>query len=360
MASTHQSEPRATRTANHPDLRQTGLNPDYWYPLARSSALKKGGLLAVSFAGNPIVLGRTENGEVFALEDRCAHRQVPLSMGVLDGSRLRCGYHAWEYDTNGRVAKIPYLVKGGPRPPRCVRNFPCREACGHVFVFTGAADAIESAVFPAIPAWSDPEFKTMYFSREVGCHYSFMHENLLDMNHQFLHRRLLGGLQATLIDRDQGEGWIQGRYRFESGGRRVVGADFLMAGADDRNAEAVDVMTIRTEYPYQTLSLKRSADNDPAMHLWAVYIPVDKAQRINRSFGMLMVKKPPIPGLIHLFWPFMRWFTERVFAEDRMIVIAEQKAYDEQGGDWNNEVFPLILDLRQLLLRQGIPLQPEP
>ena len=36
--------------------------------------------------------------------------------------------------------------------------------------------------------------------------------------------------------------------------------------------------------------------------------------------------------------------------------MAEQNAYDMQKGDWNNEVFPLILDLRQVLMQNGIPL----
>jgi hypothetical protein len=45
--------------------------------------------------------------------------------------------------------------------------------------------------------------------------------------------------------------------------------------------------------------------------------------------------------------------TERIFAEDREIVEMEQAAYDEQGGDWNQEVFPAIRDLRALLAANG-------
>src|SRR5437870_1269194 len=66
------------RRANTPDLRRIGIHPDSWYPLAKSSELKTGKTLAVTFAGEPIVLARTESGRLFALENRCAHRQVPL------------------------------------------------------------------------------------------------------------------------------------------------------------------------------------------------------------------------------------------------------------------------------------------
>jgi hypothetical protein len=34
----------------------------------------------------------------------------------------------------------------------------------------------------------------------------------------------------------------------------------------------------------------------------------------------------------------------------------EQKAFDTQGADWNNEIFPVILKVRELLLRQGVPI----
>ena len=110
------------------------------------------------------------------------------------------------------------------------------------------------------------------------------------------------------------------------------------------------------DYPYQTLKFWTAGSERPALDLWNVYIPVDKDQRINHTFGMIMVEKPPIPGLIHLLWPFIAWFTDGIFKEDRWIVELEQKAFDEQGGDWNQEIFPVILDLRELLIRGGVPL----
>src|SRR4051812_47463239 len=92
---------------NVPDLRRIGIHPDFWYPLAYSKNLKAGKTLAVSFAGAPIVLARSKKGEAFALEDRCAHRQVPLSEGVVCGEVLNCGYHAWTYDKTGRCINVP-------------------------------------------------------------------------------------------------------------------------------------------------------------------------------------------------------------------------------------------------------------
>jgi hypothetical protein len=81
---------------------------------------------------------------------------------------------------------------------------------------------------------------------------------------------------------------------------------------------------------------------------------LEDGQRSNRTFGYLSVLKPPVPGLIHLVWPFVTWFTERIFTEDKSIVEQEQAAHDAQGQDLNNEVFPAIRDLRALLIRCGL------
>ena len=342
-----------------PDLRQVGINPNYWYPLTQAKRLKRGKTVAVSFAGNALVLARTERGNVFALEDRCAHRQVPLSRGVMRGESLQCYYHSWRYDGSGRCLSIPYLPKGEPRPYG-VRSYPCRDAYGHIFVFPGEANLADQVPFPILPTWGSLRHKTMYFSRHVNCHYSFMHENLMDMNHQFLHRRLMGDINATAIDTRRGDDWLEVDYRFEStGGTPHFGARFMVRDkAEDPSARRYDIMTIKTKYPYQTLRVRPPESTEPAFDLWTAYVPVDGEQRINHSFGLLMIRKPSIPGLIYLLWPFMRYFTQAIFRQDRQAVEAEQRAHDLQGGDWNHEVFPLIRELKGLLTRCGVPLKP--
>ena len=42
-----------------------------------------------------------------------------------------------------------------------------------------------------------------------------------------------------------------------------------------------------------------------------------------------------------------------------MAVEAEQKAHDEQQGDWNQEINPVIIALRDVLIRNGVALEPE-
>jgi phenylpropionate dioxygenase-like ring-hydroxylating dioxygenase large terminal subunit len=342
-----------------PDLRRVGISPDHWYPVAKSRSVRRNRTFAAAFAGERIALYRGRSGTVHALEDRCAHRQVPLSMGVVEGDILRCCYHAWAYRGDGRISQIPYLPKGCERPPRGVRSYPVREAYGLVFVFPGDPALAADAPFPSLPEYDSAAHRTMTFSRTVRCHYSFMHENLLDMNHQFLHRSVLGRIQPELLGYETGPRHVEARYLFvPAGGRKDRGAGLLSAeGIGGRDTP--DVITIRTEYPYQTLRDVPEGTDLPAFSLWAVYVPEDAEQRVNHAFGLLTIAKPSVPGALHLAWPLIRRFTERVFAQDRTAVEAEQRAWDEQGEDRNHEVFPLILDVRDVLRVNGVPLRQE-
>jgi len=160
------------------DLRKTGLDPNFWYPLARSKDLRPGKALGVSYAGEPIVLVRPEKGELFALEDRCAHRQVPLHLGVVRGERVQCHYHCWTYDRTGSCVNVPYL-DDDKQLPNGVRSYPSREAYGLIFVYPGDQAAPGFGAFPDVSTFAKGEYKTRTLDRTIGCHYSFMHENLM-------------------------------------------------------------------------------------------------------------------------------------------------------------------------------------
>jgi len=339
--------------AGEVDLRRVGIDPDFWYPLAQSGELARGQALAKAFAGEPIVLVRPEQGAVFALEDRCAHRQVPLSAGDVCGDRLQCCYHGWSYDSAGSCVDVPYLDAS----PNGVRSYPCRELGGLIFVFPGRAERAEQVPLPRLPL--DPRYKILHLDYRVSCHYSFMHENLMDMNHQHLHKGLMGRVRAKLLDAREGDGWVEADYTFERTAGKQHWGERLMLGLRRKPAPAErkhDLMTVRTEYPYQTLKFWTAEGGEPALDLWNVYVPVDAEQKVNHQFGLMTVRRPSLPGVIHLLWPVIRRFSAGIFAEDRWVVEREQAAWERQGGDRNQEVFPAILQLRELLRTRGVPL----
>jgi phenylpropionate dioxygenase-like ring-hydroxylating dioxygenase large terminal subunit len=356
----------ALRPANSPnsfDLRRVGAHPDYWYPLAWSDELKTGRALGRRFAGEPIVLYRSKSGRVFALEDRCAHRQVPLHLGVVDGEQLKCHYHGWAYDGTGKCVDVPYL--GKERLPNGVKSYPACEIGGLIFVFPGDPALSQERVPQVLGSSQRGDYKTRRLNREVACHYTFMHENLFDMNHQFMHRKQMGSIRAMCLSRHHGEQWAQVEYSFSrTEGRPSVGEQVivdLVRKGNKAKKDFTDHMRIRTDYPSQSLKVWLGRDiqptQDPVLDVWLCYTPLDAQQRTNRTYGFLSVKKPPVPGLIHAVWPFVVRFTENIFREDKQIVEHEQRAYDAQGADWNNEVFPAIRDLRAVLARCGVPIR---
>lgn len=82
-----------------------------WWPVALARELPPGKPFGVFVGDEPIVLFRDQTGTVRALENRCPHRRVPLSLGRVRGEGwLQCGYHGWSFDgETGRCMAIPNL-----------------------------------------------------------------------------------------------------------------------------------------------------------------------------------------------------------------------------------------------------------
>ena len=77
-----------------------------WYIAAWSSEIGRAPL-ARMLLGEPVLLYRTQGGKAIALEDRCCHRNLPLSMGTLEGDAVRCGYHGLKFDASGACVEVP-------------------------------------------------------------------------------------------------------------------------------------------------------------------------------------------------------------------------------------------------------------
>ncbi len=111
-----------------------------WYVALPSSRLARGKTHAVRLLGHPLLLGRSADGEVFALKDFCPHRGIPLRYGSFDGKEITCCYHGWRFDPSGRCTFIPSLVEAGEREAGRIKceAFACREKYGLIWVFIPA------------------------------------------------------------------------------------------------------------------------------------------------------------------------------------------------------------------------------
>ncbi|AKT43096.1 Rieske 2Fe-2S domain-containing protein [Chondromyces crocatus] len=101
---------------------------DHWHPVLRSDALRTRPV-GVRLAGHEIVLFRAEDGALGALEDRCPHRGMRLSLGRVEGARLVCSYHGWRWSAEGR-GESP----GTPAMRPCARRYDVAERHGMIWV----------------------------------------------------------------------------------------------------------------------------------------------------------------------------------------------------------------------------------
>lgn len=143
-----------------------------WYPALRSEALHGRKMATAMLLGIPLVLGRKQDGSLFAMRDNCPHRGIPLSCGWFDGSAVTCKYHGWSFEPeSGQCVEIPSLTSQDTFPRRIYATaFPCREADGYAWVYvpkpgTGRMRMDSRAALPALP--EIPKLSTRHRSAHI-------------------------------------------------------------------------------------------------------------------------------------------------------------------------------------------------
>jgi len=118
-----------------------------WYVAALSREVKKGAMVRRILFGDPVVLGRTKAGDLFALRDVCPHRASPLSPGRIidgeDGAAVECPYHAWRFRaSDGKCAGAPALASSAGQDPGsiAVPAFMVHEANGLIWIYKGEGE----------------------------------------------------------------------------------------------------------------------------------------------------------------------------------------------------------------------------
>ena len=114
----------------------------YWIPAAISTELEADAApLRVKLLGEDLVAFRDTEGRVGLLEELCAHRRASLFLGRNEESGLRCVYHGWKYDVEGRLVDQP------TEPPEKqfknkirITAYPTVERGGLVWAYMGPAE----------------------------------------------------------------------------------------------------------------------------------------------------------------------------------------------------------------------------
>lgn len=163
-----------------------------WYAAGWSADIRREPL-ARKIIDQPIVLYRTEAGEVVALLDMCPHRFAALSLGKLVNDDIECRYHGLRFDRAGMCVRNPH----GPVIPSKarVRRFPVFECDGLVWVWMGDADEADESKITSFPMLNRPDHFTYTRGQtmQMSLSYELITDNLMDLSHTaFVHADSLG------------------------------------------------------------------------------------------------------------------------------------------------------------------------
>jgi phenylpropionate dioxygenase-like ring-hydroxylating dioxygenase large terminal subunit len=162
-----------------------------WYVAAWSSEVPDSGMTSLSIANEPVLIYRTSQGEVVVLEDRCCHRQAPLSLGRREADNIRCMYHGLKFEPSGRCIEIPGQATIPDRAR--VRRYPAVDRHSWVWVWMGDASLADPALIPAAVGLDDPAWTLRSGRIDYQANHMLIHDNLCDFSHiAYVHEKTFG------------------------------------------------------------------------------------------------------------------------------------------------------------------------
>lgn len=149
--------------------------------------------------GAPVLLYRTSDGGIAALEDRCPHRLLPLSMGKRIGDAVQCGYHGLTFGADGACVRVP----GQTNLPAAahLRRYPVVERHDIVWIWMGEAERADPADIFDLPEFTAPGWAVHQGEAlHLASNYLNVAENLVDPAHvSFVHPTTLGSAASENV-----------------------------------------------------------------------------------------------------------------------------------------------------------------
>ena len=185
------------------ELERRTLLGNEWLALAHVSQLPEpGDWVKADLLGEPVMLVRGSDRQVRTLSRVCQHRGMDILAGAAPGRSklLRCPYHLWSYELDGRLRGAPEM-RGAPGfDPACVALPSFRTEVFEGFVFVtrdGAGTSVAARLAPLrerfLAPWRMEEAKVVWEQRwESRYNWKLLIENFMEpYHHQGSHLRTL-------------------------------------------------------------------------------------------------------------------------------------------------------------------------
>jgi 5,5'-dehydrodivanillate O-demethylase len=168
----------------------------YWQPVATVPDLERESVLATRVLGENLVLYKAKNGSIGLVEQRCPHRGVSLAFGMADAEGIRCPYHGWYFNSEGRCIEQPYDDMEDPdntfKDKIVIKSYPVQVLGGLVWAYFGPAPA---PVLPRFEVFAQEPVKRFIDTTNLPCNWLQCMDNSLDPSHvDWLHAEYLGYL----------------------------------------------------------------------------------------------------------------------------------------------------------------------
>lgn len=149
-----------------------------WYWAIPSKKLKVGQVKPVTLLGRELAIYRGTDGKVIAIDAYCPHMGAHLAEGKVDECGIRCFFHNWKFDSQGKCVDTPSL---GKAISVSVQTWPTAEKYGLVWVWTGETP---QQPLPYVPELKDEECDRAFGSSFVkNCHPNVLLINAIDAHH---------------------------------------------------------------------------------------------------------------------------------------------------------------------------------
>ncbi|PWU06921.1 MAG: aromatic ring-hydroxylating dioxygenase subunit alpha [Terriglobia bacterium] len=156
----------------------------YWMPIAAVTEFDSQAIKPVRLMGEDLTLYKDLSG-TFGLVDRhCPHRRADLSYGFVEECGLRCNYHGWLFNEQGRCMEQPFEDMSAPearfRDKVRVRAYPVEVKAGLIWAYLGPQPV------PLVPNWEPFTWKNGFVQivfADIPCNWLQCQENSIDPVH---------------------------------------------------------------------------------------------------------------------------------------------------------------------------------